>query len=619
MITSTLTRPTTISPTSTCDRKVQLVETVDVGPLQHPKSRKITLEPILRRKKSKSRMLQRHERAAATQPNRSRNEIPRVATPDGLDSTSVRSSEDQREPPQSPAGSEFSSASVASTSTGSARAGSNSSVAWSCNRMAARDGSITSIADKTITSTVELLRSGCLPGDVLPLTVHINHTKPIKSLHGIIITFYRQGRIDMHPALPPTRNLGGKRSEKSKHEDYYPKSKTGLGGLSLSSAGSSSLFRKDLAQTVAPIMVDPQTLSAEIKASIRVPEDVFPTIASVPGAIISFKYFVEVVVDLNGKLAGPDNAFPRHGTIATAPSHATSTNVPMSRTEQGMENMLAALGGSIVDTDQIRRDKSVVACLFEVVVGTTDSSKNRSKWTKRQWQAERENAPQFDEVSRIAEQARAVQLESSVDPTSRPSRLRNEFETAPAFSTVPPPEDITHDPGDEKAMLRQVEERLLPSAPDSYRPAGNVREPSAPNMPEIHEEHDVASDWTDENREMPSAPPMELVGPSSEHTVAPSSSRQDEALPSANWSPPMSEDKQELERCRLEMEASAPDDAPFTDDEDGGHDAARGDEAHIPSAPVLPAEEDFDNEDILGVGDDSNTEQVGESLPRYER
>ena len=66
-----------------------------------------------------------------------------------------------------------------------------------------------------------------------------------------------------------------------KHEEYYPKSKTGLGGLSLSSAGSSSIFRKDLAQTFAPILIDPYTLSAVIHASVESPADAFPTISGV--------------------------------------------------------------------------------------------------------------------------------------------------------------------------------------------------------------------------------------------------------------------------------------------------------------------------------------------------
>src|SRR3990170_1211450 len=49
MVTSTITRPTSIAATSTCDQKVSLVETVDIGPMSPPKPRTISLEPISRR------------------------------------------------------------------------------------------------------------------------------------------------------------------------------------------------------------------------------------------------------------------------------------------------------------------------------------------------------------------------------------------------------------------------------------------------------------------------------------------------------------------------------------------------------------------------------------------
>src|ERR1700678_1847540 len=53
MITATMTRPTSIAATSSCDRKISLVETVDIGPMPPPKPRVISLEPISRKSRKK--------------------------------------------------------------------------------------------------------------------------------------------------------------------------------------------------------------------------------------------------------------------------------------------------------------------------------------------------------------------------------------------------------------------------------------------------------------------------------------------------------------------------------------------------------------------------------------
>ena len=120
-------------------------------------------------------------------------------------------------------------------------------------------------------------------GDHVAIRVNVNHAKPIRSLYGVIVTLYRQARVDLHPAIPlgPTE-----KGTSSKYEDYYPRSATGLGGLSLSGAGSSHLFRKDLAQVMVPLYVDPATLTADVTARVRVPDEAFPTIATVPLSLI---------------------------------------------------------------------------------------------------------------------------------------------------------------------------------------------------------------------------------------------------------------------------------------------------------------------------------------------
>ena len=325
MITSTITRPTSIAATSSCDQKISLVETVDIGPMNPPRPRTISLEPISRR--TRRRKTVKNKEAKEAEYGSEVVKAPGSPLPD--ESASQCGSVDHSTNLRSPDPSDVHSTTSVTTSAESTTSESTSfklgpvpSSAKSAR--GSQRGTKTSLPDKTITATIELLKSGCLPGDYLPLKISIKHTKVIKSMHGIIITLYRQGRIDSAPPLSLFTDIKGKAAEKLKHEEYYPKSKTGLGGLSLSSAGSSSLFRKDLAQTFAPLLVDPTTLTAVVTASVRVPEDVFPTITGVPGQMISFKYHVEVVVDLGGKLAGQQRHLPRVGAITLPSSYGSS-------------------------------------------------------------------------------------------------------------------------------------------------------------------------------------------------------------------------------------------------------------------------------------------------------
>ena len=282
----------------------------------------------------------------------------------------MRSSAD---PPQSPAQSETSTTSATSSSGLNWQVRSSSSLAKSSNgEYASKDYGGTG----GISAIIEVLRGGCLPGDILPVQVSVTHTKPIKSLQGIIITLYRLARVDTHPAIP----LGPRtRDKKPEYEDYYPKSRTGLGGLSLSSAGSSRAFRQDLNQTFAPLIVDPRSLTAVIKTSLQVPEDLFPTISNVPGQMITFKYYIEVVVDLRGRLAGQERVRSQLGIVNGAGGYGHGD--PQVNGVDGSSGLFFPLasGFGCLDTSQIRREKSVVSWPFEVIVGTRDSDRKRSQ------------------------------------------------------------------------------------------------------------------------------------------------------------------------------------------------------------------------------------------------
>ena len=651
MITATLTRPTSIAATSSCDRKISLVETVDIGPMPPPKARTISLEPISRRsrkkrtvKKKGGELQENTDVVSVKDPARQR------GSPMPDESENQCGSTDHHPTPRSPVPSEAQSVASTATSTDSTVSSSTglnfrlgpvppsakSTQSPRHNKSDSRNGSSCSVDDQTITATIQLLKAGCLPGDNLPVKISIKHTKAIKSMHGIIVTLYRQGRIDSAPPLSLFADIKEKEAERLKHEEYYPKSKTGLGGLSLSSAGSSSMFRKDLAQTFAPILIDPYTLSAVIHASVRVPADAFPTISGVPGQMISFKYYVEVVVDLGGKLASQQRHLPRLGAVSLSSNYGNSSAVK----GDSNANILSTWGGSIVETDHIRREKGVIAPVFEIAIGTIDSSRNRGRC---QISARKQTVDWNDETSATPTTTQEPPYkepfpphEASRDPTNRQHQypyydqsyedqngeyypgeaydyreLYREQGPPPALDHVSiPPPDIQAEAGlNEKERVRRAEERLLPSQPPiDISGASSSNTAVHPSTPPAEQEEDLygAEDAT---------PPAFLNGfHSSNHAISADTNLTPSAPTLEDLTPTNTqtiEDKQELERRRLLAEASAPS-APLPDDEDN---AGQGSSSqHFePSAPVFSEEENEDGH--FGFSGPSRREL----LPKYER
>jgi hypothetical protein len=641
MMTSTITRPTSIAATSNCDQKISLVETVDIGPMNPPRPRTISLEPISRRTRRMKTVKSKQSSSVETKDTESGSEVTKPGSPLPDESASQCGSIDQNKSPRSPTQSDVHSITSAATSAESTTSGNTSFRLGPVPSFAKSAGdsrrSKTSLPDKTITATIELLKSGCLAGDNLPLKISVKHTKAIKSMHGIIITLYRQGRIDSAPPLSLFTDLKGKAAEKLKDEEYYPKSRTGLGGLSLSSAGSSSLFRKDLAQTFAPLLIDPTSLTAVVTASVRVPEDVFPTIKGVPGEMISFKYHVEVVVDLGGKLAGQQRHLPRVGAV-TLPSNygnsGTSANA----------NMLAAWGGSIVDTDHIRREKSVVVCLFEVVVGSTDSVRRRGRGNStatRQmngWPEEGPMTPLNPHDPIYEEPPPASGADHNGGGQQQYHGQNNEGpypyydnegyghedydwypqEDPPAHAQihVPPPDAQGEEGLSEKERARRAEERLLPSQPpqDTQGQSSSRTVLVAPSAPPNEQEEDGL--FSAENA-TPYAvhnnfPSLQEAGAISE-PQAPSAPALEDLGPAATADP--TEDKQELERQRLLAEASAPSEVIHDEDDNVGEGSSGAQQE--PSAPTLGEEEGYGAQYSHSFMAGSST--LGETLPRYER
>ncbi|KAJ5389753.1 uncharacterized protein N7496_000821 [Penicillium cataractarum] len=605
-LTSTLTRPTTMNPTISCRRRVNFLENIDIAPFPAPKARVVTLEPISKRSKSKAKAKSINSDATAAPDSAS------IDTPVSGAAGSV----DNR-PPLSPSPSNVSSSSRPSESSQSFQIVSDPGSSTSTGGRNSEGRSATpSISDKTITAKAEVLRAGVLPGDTLPIKVTINHCKQVRSAHGIIVTLYRQGRIDMHPAIPIGNTAAGK---KPVYEDCYPRSRTGLGGLTLGTSRTSSTFRKDLSQTFAPLIVDPSNMTAIVKTSIRIPEDAFPTITRVPGAMINFRYYVEVVVDLRGKITSPDRFIPRFNMVSGGSTFSPSGQI-LNPADANGSGITANWAGNILDTDQIRREKGVVSMAFEVVVGTRDTQ-------RRQATIERTPSMAADSTaSHPTPQAHSALVnpidgeewpEASPMPTSHADYGGQEdydygFPQEGYWSEYP--EDYSQsfqpngpmtahpevdEPADEKARLRRHEEALLPSQPPEEEEAGPsnaaVAVPTAPVLPDDHHLQDYEHLPSPVANGVPhvvrSAESLQTVVVANGHVAGPSEP------------PTAADDKQELERQRLMQQTSAPSAPPEEEN---------GEPSEAPSAPTAP---NFDEDDQLVGG----TAHADESLPRYQR
>ena len=488
------------------------------------------------------------------------------------------------EVPGSPAHSEISSTSITSSSTSNTHAGSTPHTNHEARSTASGSISFTA-SDKTINAQTEVLQGGCLPGDLLPIKVSIDHTKPVKSMQGVIITFYRLGRIDTHPAIPLGPSCG------SKSEDLYPRSRTGLGGLSLSSAGSSRTFRQDLAQNITPLMVDPQTLTAIIKTSVQVPDYIFPTISGVPGSMISFKYFIEIVIDLRGKL-GQDRLLQRFSMTETPQHTYGDPRISMVDSKDGV-TFSTTPGFNFLVTDQIRRQKGVIHTKTEIVVGTLDSARARGKQKDL-------SVTDFEQRMgclslRSNDQSSSANVDNHRSNTSQRRSQQNVVQNSTsAYIPLSRPEQLGG-LQDEKARVRRFEQTLLPNAPP-LDPQSSMAAATDASIPFTHNEENFAHRYSlrapapaydglsplsrSQDRREICAPTLQQAS----HFVR----SQSNPVNDMSMSPCGidNEDKQELERQRLQALASSPDD--YADEEDPRRtDVLQRSPQMLPRAPTL--------------------------------
>ncbi|KAI1336857.1 arrestin [Xylariaceae sp. FL0016] len=649
-VTATLTRPTSIAPTSSCETKVTLIEKVDIGLLTPPRERKVFLQTLKKRPK-------RRKPAASTVAASARLQPPPTETSEpASDRDSTRANENSNsnsndssvnvgEPmpttagpvslPRSPRPIDVQSE-VSGESAVSNNSGSNSGRGLDASGESLSGSKKSGGDTREITATVEVLKGGCLPGDLVPVKIRVEHNRYMKSLHGIIVTFYRQGRVDYAPPLSLFADVSKEDAKQLDTEEYYPKSRTGLGGLSLSSVGSCSVFRKDLSQAVAPLIIDPATLTATITTSIRVPEDVFPSIKTVPGGLISFKYHVEVVVDLGGKLAGPSAGSSQQQGRGGSMSHPTTVGGTY-----GIDlKRLANWNGTIVDTDHLRRERGVISVSFEVVVGTTDSTRSHGKAVVRPtltvqppsqqgvpieeedytWQNEQNGGFEYNgdyDTTYLQHSPHGPphgRFPSAMSPQTSYYDFQGYETQAPIY--IPPPERPNEAALTDKERVRKAEERLLPSQPSQPSASG-----AGPSQPLAPSDLGVPTDNGIHDPSAPSAPvPLEdsIAEEASAPTLADLSQQSTEGT--------HMDDKQELERRRLLEEASAPPDMP-EDFDVAGPSAPPANiagpsnpEPHEPSAPTLHEHDGYGHRDPMhAIPGPSAPTGGAEPLPKYER
>lgn len=529
-VSATVTRPTTMAPVTACSRKVYYKELIDIGSLPPPKPRVVTLEPVDRGSKSKlvrrftSQSL-REERSSVSQTSTTSTAD---ASPRRADRSAVSNAASEVSTPTIPSGA--SSTSVPSTERESALPSEPRSSQTSPSLKVERESST---PNRTITASVQLSRAGCLPGEVVPITVTVHHTKSVKSVKGVIATLFRQARVDMHPNLPLAPTSDGKKTQK--YEDYYPRSKTGLGGLSLSAAGSSQVWRKDLSQTFAPLYVDPVTMSTIVKLNIRVPDDAFATMRSAPGDMITFRYYVEVIVDIHGKLSNQGGLV----NLDVASPHAQMSSFQqLANYDENQEQPSTIWGSSCIDTAPIRREKNAVTCNCELVIGTKNSAIVQGNRAQNPLSSRDSHEPQASRGSSMPE-----------NPRNRPSSNRHVFNDHTSF-------EYSHDNwGYHEYSYYQngyaPDGRWDPRYDYSYHPQYHLDHTQHPHHPQ-HDEY------------YPPVPPPILEDES--------------ALP----------EKERLRRAEARLLPSRPPDAGDASPHDPG-----------PSAPFIPDENDFETADAF--------------------
>lgn len=289
----------------TAEKTINLISPIDVSVLPPPKPKRLII-----RDPRKPRRLSRTQSSTST--------INTQSTTSSGDSTSVHSTtNDTHATTPTVPGTPLATLNSNSNSTPVANDGTSSK----CN----------SNHVETIKVALEIPQRGYIRGESIPVKISINHLKKVQDLNGIIVTFVRVCRLD-----------------------------NGTDGFLES-------FRKDLQQGVLPLYVDPVNLQSEINTSVRIPPDAFPTIVGCP--LVSFQYFIEVLVNLSGKSVDVHSS--NNHTNAPNLLDSSGDNLSGTPTEIDKFHLNTNSGRSaFINTDRFKRSKKFVQLTTEIIVGT---------------------------------------------------------------------------------------------------------------------------------------------------------------------------------------------------------------------------------------------------------
>ncbi|CAN6675077.1 hypothetical protein TRVA0_084S00232 [Trichomonascus vanleenenianus] len=291
----------------------------------------------------------------------------------------------------------------------------------------------------SIVAVLELPHRGYLRGESIPVKLSIKHIKSIRSVCGVIVTLSRISRVIIEGSEPQT-------------------------------------FRKDITQTVSPLLTDPETFTAIVKTAIRVPPDTFPTTRGHP--VVSFQYCLEAVVDLAGSWGN----------------------------KQQLDNN-SGLG--MIDTDKLVSRRGVVNLWADVVIGTDRSipssqfiptpvtSPMRPRSGTALTMSSSETAASYPNNRYSA--PNPYPLQSAAQDSPSPSYANGRHRHSLTSYDVPSYEQTSHSATQsalgssnisEKERLHQMEQALLPSQPSDVVPE-EEEEPSAPIADGEQEEDDL--------------------------------------------------------------------------------------------------------------------------------
>ncbi|CAH2355841.1 pH-response regulator protein palF/RIM8 [[Candida] railenensis] len=312
----------------------------------------------------------------------------------------------------------------------------------------------------TIKVSLGIPNRGYLRGELIPIKLNINHLKKIQDLSGIIITFVRVCRLDNGPD------------------------------------GLYESFRKDLYQSVIPLYVDPNTFQSEINTSVRVPADSFPTISGCP--LVSFQYFIEVLINLSGKSLSIDgndsknSGSPKDSIMGAANAATGAGNFNF----QPHGSFNSKERSTYINTDKYKRMKKFLQLTTEVIVGThrskivTQTTSNDESVSlspiRRSSSSISGQSQSYSQPPSVPPPLQSQLPQPSISPALQESGARNSPPIFNSFSTppyigdrgpVPEYNETTPSGSDsliplpqqnhlsEKEQMRLREVSLLPSAP----------------------------------------------------------------------------------------------------------------------------------------------------------